>query len=102
MALQKFNIGTNEDGTPRFHFEHDGDPATRVVYTGPISGKVTLPDGTEYDVTDHFIEVAPGHEGLVSCAIGKRHEAEGHPLHDPEIPFTHECTDHCAPTTEGV
>jgi hypothetical protein len=64
-----------------------------VVLTGPIAGIVTLPDGTTYDVTEAIIEVQPGHELLVSNAIGERHVAEGHPsfaTEDHDFTFTPE------------
>lgn len=81
MALQKIRLGDNEDGTPHY-FYRQTDPSVPVIVTGPISGTVTLPDGTVYDVTDAVIEVAPGHELHVSDAIGARHVAEGHPRSD--------------------
>lgn len=68
---------------------------THLVLTGPISGTVTLPDGTEYDVTPPVIEAPLEHHGAISHAIGVRHQAEGHPLHSADEPFVHECTDHC-------
>jgi hypothetical protein len=78
MALEKIRLGTNEDGTPEYLYRQT-DPTIPVVLTGPISGTVTLPNGTVYDVSEQFIEVAPGDELAVSDAIGARHEAEGHP-----------------------
>jgi hypothetical protein len=98
--MTKIRLGTNEDGTPLYHYASDGP----VVFTGnTISGPVTLPDGTTYDVTEPFIEVASvEHAGLVSHAIGLRYETEGHPLHRPSVsdpdpaPFVHLCDDgHC-------
>lgn len=86
MALHKFNVGTNPDGSQRFQYVQD-DRRVPVVVTGPITGTVTLPDGSVYDVTADVIEVWPGHELLVSDAIGARHEAEGHPGHDADKPF---------------
>lgn len=89
MALTKTHLGRNEDGSPRFHYQHDGAKGTAVVITGPIYGEVTLPDGTTYDVTDDAIEVPAKHAEQVAAAIGDRHEAEGHPKHDAETPFVH-------------
>ena len=93
MTMVKTRLGTNEDGTPHFHYACDG----HAVFTGPyIAGTVTVPDGTVYDVTELVIEVASlEHAGHVSHAIGKRHEAEGHPLHGVDDPFVHTCTDTC-------
>ena len=94
MALTRTRLGTNEDGSPHFHYASDGDKP--VVFTGPnISGSVTLPDGTVYDVTPDFVEVEPGHEGHVAHAIGVRHQEEGHPLHGDDNPFVHTCNDNC-------
>lgn len=87
MAVTKIRLGTNEDGSPHYLYQSD-DPTKALVLTGPITGAVTLPDGTEYDVTEPLIEVEPGHELLVSDAIGAVHEAEGHPLL-PDEPFVH-------------
>jgi hypothetical protein len=85
MAIRKIRLGTNEDGTPLWHYEADGP----VVFTGPITGTVELPDGTVVDVTEPFVEVADEAEALaLSDAIGERHVAEGHPLfvQDPNMP----------------
>jgi hypothetical protein len=99
MTMTKTRLGTNEDGTPLYHYACDG----HVVMTGPITGAVTVPDGTEYDVSEPFIEVATAeHAGHVAHAIGVRHENEGtHPAHQPTAadpdpePFRHVCTDTC-------
>lgn len=86
MTLTKTNIGTNDDGTPRYHFHSDG----HVVYSGPITGHVETADGTRYDVSDHFVEVHPGHADEVAHLIGERYAAEGHPRHTDGTPFVHE------------
>jgi hypothetical protein len=84
--ITKTRLGTNEDGTPLFHYHSDG----HVVLTGPISGTVTTEDGTTYDIGPDLIEVAsPQHALEVSDLIGQRHEADGHPLHNDENPFVH-------------
>lgn len=89
MTVKYTRVGTNADGSPHFRVESD-DPTKRLVYTGPyIFGPVTLPDGTVYDVSPVIIEVDAGHELLVSDAIGARHQADGHPLHDDDQPFVH-------------
>lgn len=85
MALQKIRLGTNDDGTPQYHYIADGP----VVFTGPVTGTVTLPDGRIVDVTEPFVEVADEAEALaLSDAIGQRHVEEGHPLfvNDPTMP----------------
>jgi hypothetical protein len=85
MSVTKIRLGTKDDGTPLFHYVQD-DPTKSVVFTGPVTGAVELPDGTVYDVSDELIEVEPGHELLVGDAIGDRHVADGHPelVADPE------------------
>jgi hypothetical protein len=64
MGLQVIRLGTNEDGTPQYHYEAPGE---HVVITGPATGNVTLPDGTVVDVTapviladsqEHAIQIA--------------------------------------------
>lgn len=85
MAIQKIRLGTNEDGTPLYHYHCDGP----VVFTGPITGSVTLPDGRVLDVTEPFVAVEDEAEALlVADAIGARHVEEGHPLFvaDPTTP----------------
>lgn len=102
MTLQKMNIGTWEEdhplaGQPKWHYYSDdpiNDPLHAVV-TGPIFGKVTVPDGTEFDVTEHVIEAPLQYHGAIACAIGKRHEVEGHPSHAAGEPFVHEHSDMC-------
>jgi hypothetical protein len=88
------------------------DPDKPVVMTGPVRGPVKLVDGTVYDVSDDYIEVASvAHAGELSHHIGIRHEVEGHPVHKPRdftptaedpLPynplvdeFHHACTEHC-------
>lgn len=102
MGLKKEYVGQNEDGSPHFAWTQtpDADGVVRpVVFTGPIYGTVTHPDGTTYDVSEQYIEVAPGHEKHVSHLIGLRHEAEGHPNHQPTVddpnpdPYVHTCSD---------
>lgn len=68
------------DGT--LHYISDGP----VVLTGPITGNVTLPDGTVVNATPAVVEVADeAQAAALSDAIGARHQAEGHPdfVRDP-------------------
>lgn len=58
-----------------------------VVMTGPISGAVTLEDGTTYDVSGLFVEVDPDHAEEVAHLIGQRYADEGHPT-DPNYTYT--------------
>jgi hypothetical protein len=71
MALR---VEVLPDGT--LHYISDGP----VVFTGPISGTVTLPGGEVVNVTPSVIEVRDDDHGLqIAEAIGHRHAAEGHP-----------------------
>ena len=77
MTLSKTYSHQNPDGTAHYVYASDKP----LVYTGPISGLVTLPDGTVYDVTEAVIEVeSEEHAAHVSDAIGKRYAVEGHPV----------------------
>lgn len=96
MGLQKIRLGTNEDGTPQWLYSND-DPKAHLVITGPITGDVTLKDGTTVNVTDAVIEVKSEKQALaVSDAIGQRYVEEGHPSHGGEGEFVLEQ----APPTE--
>jgi hypothetical protein len=77
MALVKTRIGNNEDGTAKWHYEYSGPEGGGVIKTGPVSGTVTLADGTVYNVTDEFIEHAPGHGNAIAFHIAKMHESSG-------------------------
>jgi hypothetical protein len=90
----------------RVHYRQDPlDPDKPVMFTGPVSKPVQLPDGTVVDVSPDFIEL-DSHEqaGLVSHLIGVAHETDGHPNHlsryadgyDPfRDEFHHTCTAAC-------
>lgn len=68
MALQRIRLGTNEDGSPQWHYIGD-----HVVITGAASGEVTLPDGTKVDVTDAVIEAeSPEHAQQIADAIAEQ------------------------------
>ena len=85
MAVHYEHIGTNEDGTPRFHIYSD-DPAAHLVITGPIVGTVEV-GGVPVDVSAPVIEVESTEKALaISDAIGMRHVELGHPdfVNDPE------------------
>lgn len=93
MALHWRQVGTNDDGSPRYDVQADSG---HVVLTGPHSrGEVALPDGTTYDVTAEAIEVAsPEHAAHVSHEIAVQHEQAGRYGLSVENP--HECGTHCA------
>lgn len=71
MALQKIRLGTNEDGTPLYHYHH---PDGHVVITPTdMSGLVTLADGSQVDVTDRVIAAdSPEHALAIHDAIAAR------------------------------
>ena len=97
--MHKIRLGTNEDGTPLWHYQFDPDEV--AVFTGPITGTVTLPDGQVVDVSDTFVAVPDqATADAVSDAIGQRHVEEGHPLFtgDPDVPSDGFVF---VPTTEG-
>lgn len=66
---------------------------THAVFTGPIRGTVTLADGTVVDVRPDMVHLdSPEQAAEVAHLIGERYAAEGHPMHDPDQPFTHDAT----------
>ena len=82
MALVKTNIGTTPDGKPLFHVEGE-----HVVLTGPIVGTVTLPDGSEVDVTADVVAAdSPEHAAQIAHAVSQRYADEGHPT-DPNFTY---------------
>jgi hypothetical protein len=79
MATKTY-LGDNPDGSPHFKFDFTGDlnPETHaVLVTGPISGPITLDNGTTYNVTDGAIAVK--HEDLdeLNAKIAEAHYAAG-------------------------
>jgi hypothetical protein len=81
MALkQTLRAEPNPDGTPHVLNEWtplDGEDTIHVVQTGPISGPVTMTDGTTYDLTPPHIQVSESHKNEVHFHIAKKYEAEG-------------------------
>lgn len=64
MAL---TVETNSDGS--LHYISDG----AVVLTGPYVGEVTLPDGTQVDITPAVIEVDSDEQGVaIAEAIAEK------------------------------
>lgn len=61
--------------------------ASHAVLTGPITGSVILPDGTEVDVTAPVITVtSKAKADAVAHAIAMRYHTEGHPT-DPNFTY---------------
>jgi hypothetical protein len=59
-----------------------------VVLTGPVRRVFTMSDGTVYDATPDFVEVASDeHAAELADLIGKHYEENGHPSHDADKPF---------------
>lgn len=50
-----------------------------VLLTGPITGTVTLDDGTVVDVTQPVIPVTDEQAAEIAHKLGERYAAEGHP-----------------------
>ena len=50
-----------------------------VLLTGPITGTVTLDDGTVVDVTQPVIAVDDARAAEIADKIGRRYAEEGHP-----------------------
>ena len=77
---KKTYIRDNPDGTPYFNYDFSADlnPETHsVVLTGPISGPITLSDGTQYNVTDFCIPVLNEHVDELTTAIAQAHADNG-------------------------
>jgi uncharacterized membrane-anchored protein len=68
---------------------------SHAIITGPITGQVTLDDGTAYNVTPGVIEVPDEHAAEVAHLISTQYAEHGHPT-DPN--FTYDAT---AYTKEG-
>jgi hypothetical protein len=69
----------------RYELETSDVSAGRSVafLTGPISGTMSLPDGSAYDVSEEVIAVAPEHVHELHRAIHKAHHAAGRFLDAP-------------------
>lgn len=77
---------TNPDGSPHFNYEltqQEHDDGYALYITGPISGTVSVADGTAYDVTEYAIPVKREHVGHLHVAIHKAHHAAGRYLDAP-------------------
>lgn len=107
MALTKQTVGYRSDGTPIESYVHDGNGEPHLLITGPVTGTITVVDGTRYDVTGEVIECASqDHARQVAHFIGLQHEETG--VNGTNPGFVHTCTDDCgelsrtptAPTTE--
>ena len=70
-----------------FRFELTQDDAasghTVAMLTGPISGTMSLADGSAYDVTEDAIPVKPEHLAELQTAIHRAHHAAGRFLDAP-------------------
>jgi hypothetical protein len=84
--MLKQQEGSNPDGTPHWHYtltqeEHDAGYA--ALFTGPIAGTLSLPDGAAYDVSEDCIPVKAEHVGELHLAIHRAHHAAGRFLDVP-------------------
>lgn len=88
MAVRYEHIGTNEDGTPRFHIYSDDPAAQHLVLTGKIQGTVEVAGLGTVDVSPQIVAVADEAEAIaLSDAIGLAYVTQGHPdfVRDPDI-----------------
>jgi hypothetical protein len=60
---------------------------THLVFTGPITGAVTLPDGSQVDVSPPVVTVPDQDTAeAVAHAVAVRYRDEGHPT-DPNFTY---------------
>lgn len=110
MALSYRQI-PDENGALQWTVDSDQENP-HLLFTGQhASGRLTTSDGTEYDVTEPYVEIQQTqHAGELSHLIGVQHEQNQfacfasepvygpHPLtQEPDhlIAAPHECTDDC-------
>lgn len=75
---------------------------THALITGAIRGTVTLTDGTVVDVKPDVIFVDSLEVAVeISEQIGLRLEDEGHPAHDPDVPFVYVSPEQAAAQVTG-
>jgi hypothetical protein len=87
VTLHKTRLGTNEDGSPQWHY-HEDDPSKGLVYVGPnINGTVQVEGLGTVDVNELIVSVPKGSELALSDAVGQKFVDEGHPSHDGDVPF---------------
>lgn len=90
----------NEEGEIKEYITYTGPEGGGVLRTGPVSGTVSLKDGTAYDVTPKHIIYAPGHLGLICHHIAKMHEASGKIADFQNGDPVHTCTEDCGSEAE--
>ena len=87
IKAKKTYIRDNEDGTPYFNYDFTDVVNTdthAIVLTGPITGPLTMEDGTVYNVTDFAIAVKHEHNDEVTGKIQEAHEVAGTFTQDEE------------------
>jgi hypothetical protein len=83
--MEKVNTGTNEDGTPRFHYHA---PGKHVVYVGrAINGSVKVGNKTVDLGEDYVVADSEEHAAEIAHAIGEHLAENGHPT-DPSYKYT--------------
>jgi hypothetical protein len=66
------------DGSPGKHYI--AEPGEHLVLTGPVSGIMTLADGTQVNVTPEIVALrSPDDVAELSHLIGMQHVENGHP-----------------------
>lgn len=53
---------------------------SHLIGTGPITGEVTCSDGTVYDVSSYWVEVADEHAAEVAHLVSTHYVTHGHPF----------------------
>ena len=83
--MSKVNVGTNEDGRPRYHYHA---PDEHVVYVGrDITGQVKVGTKT-YDLSEDVVVAdSAEHAAEIAHAVGEHLAANGHPT-DPGFNYT--------------
>jgi hypothetical protein len=84
----KTRIGENLDGSPRFNYEltqEEHDQGMVAMLTGPISGTLSVPDGSAYDVTEFAIPVHRDHVEHLLVEIHRAHHRAGRFLDVPVL-----------------
>lgn len=81
-VMDKINVGTNDDGTPRHHYQGE-----HVVYVGRAINGTVLVGGSEVSLADDFVEAdSPEHAEEIAHAVAELLVAEGHPT-DPGFTY---------------
>lgn len=101
VQLRKLNVGTNADGSTKWHYYYSEDDnvnqfhavdnpdpeAHAVIFCPHYNGSLTLSDGTTYNCSETFISAPAKHHGEIDELMGRHFEDNGHPVHTDDVPF---------------